>query len=177
MSAELEARLYRIESQLEELNKKLEKLEKLASYLEELEKDGTLPMMLKTLEILSHSFDALADTKNLRILSMLLSTVEGIAKIDPSLVTVLADSLGTCVAKTQRPEVIRQLKNPPEIGGIFGVLKLLKDPDVKKLLGLFYIYAKLIGGCLPKEMEPKLDHLEKLYEARLKMIEQQKAQG
>ena len=174
MSVEIEARLARIEAQLDELNRKLEKLGRLLSYLEEMERDGTLPLMLKSIEILSHSFDGLADTKNLRILAMLLSAVEGIAKIDPSLVTMFADSLGSCIAKTQRPEVMRQLKNPPEIGGIFGILKLLGDPDVKKLLGLFYIYAKLLGSCLPKEMEPKLEHLEKLYEARLRMLEQQK---
>ena len=173
MPETLEERISKIEKQLEELNQKLTVLEKIAKQLEELERTGTLPLLFKSIETLAHSFDAIATPKNLRLIAMLLSVVEGIGKIDPSLVTVFADSIGECISKTQRPEVIRQLKKPPEIGGVFGILKVLGDPDVKKLLGLLYIYAKLIGACLPKELEPKIEHLEKLYEARLKMLEQQ----
>ncbi len=174
MSESLEERIKRIEENLDRLNKRLESLDKITSYVEELERSGTLPLLLKSIDVITHSFDALADTKNLRLLSILLTVVEGISKIDPSLVTLFSDSLGNCMARTQTPEVMKQLKEAPEIGGLRGMLKILSDPDVKKLIGIIYIYAKLIGGCLPEEMKPKLEHLEKLYEARLKMLEERK---
>ncbi len=162
--------LERIEKKLEEITNTIKKLEPILERIEELERKGILDLMLKSIEKLAESFEMLADPKNLGLLASLLSTIEAFSRIDPSLFTVVTDSLSNCIVKTQTPEVIRTVANPPQIGGLFGILKMLNDPDVKKLLGLIYVYAKIIGGCLPEELKPKLEHLEKLYEARMKTV-------
>ncbi len=150
----------------------MERIERVMKRLEELEEKGVLATITKSLEKLVESFDAIAEPKNMRLVAMVLLLLEGVSKIDPSLVTVLADSMGTCAAKTQRPEVIRQIANPPEIGGLLGLMKILGDPDVKKLLGLLYVYAKIMGSCLPDELRKKASELESLYKIRLEMAKQ-----
>ncbi len=164
----VEERLARIEKEIEEMKKTLEKLLPLAEKVEELEKHGTLSFITKLVEKAATSFELLADPKNLTIATALLSAAEALAQIDPTLLTMVTDSLAKCAAKLQDPDALKMLTRPPEIGGLMGMLRLIGDPDVKKLLGLLYVYAKIIGGCLPAEVSKQAEHLQELYAERKK---------
>jgi uncharacterized protein YjgD (DUF1641 family) len=168
--ASVEERLERLEKRIDQIAQTLEKLEPLLERLEELERTGVLDMLLKTVERLADSFDLLADPKNVRLLATLLSASEMLAAADPQVVTILTDSMGACLKNLEKPETLEMLSKPPRIGGLTGAMRILGDPDVKKLLGLLYVYAKLLGSCLPDNLAKKASELKELYEARLKQL-------
>lgn len=164
----VEERLKKIEEEVEEIKKSVDRLAKLAEKFEELEKHNTLSFLAKLLEKLATSFETLADPKNLTLLTTVLSAAEALSQIDPTLVSMTTDSLSKCMRKLQDPNALKMLANPPEIGGLMGLLRIVGDPDVKKLLGLLYVYAKLVGGCLPQELKRQAEHLQELYAERTK---------
>ena len=164
----VEERLKKIEEEVEEIKRGIDRLTRLAEKLEELEKHNTLSFLAKLVEKLATSFEILADPKNLTLLTTLLSAAEALSQIDPTLVSMTTDSLSKCMKKLQDPDALKMLANPPEIGGLMGLLRIVGDPDVKKLLGLLYVYAKLVGGCLPQELRKQAEHLQELYAERAK---------
>lgn len=154
-----------IKRSLDELSAKIERIEALASKLEELERKGTLDMLVKMVDDLTEAFLILGDAKTMKMLALLMSAFDSLSEIDPNLITMIADSISPCVKKTERPEFAAKVAEPPKIG-ILGLISMLRDPDVQRLIGLTYFFAKSMGGCFLEQLKEKAKHLRALYEER-----------
>ena len=66
----------------------------------------------------------------------------------------------------QEPDLDRAVANPPKVGGIFGLLGAMKDPDVQRGLGIMFALLKALGKAATelKEINEEAEKVNKRQE-------------
>jgi len=129
------------EVRVEELVEEVRRLRELVEAMYE-----RLGPVLRVVDELMH---LMASEEFFKVVTPAMSAVSAIEKADSNALNAATYASLLCALRGFEKVVKEGI---PEVGGMLGMLKLLNDPDVKKLLGLLYAVAKAAAPCLDKEL-------------------------
>ncbi len=144
----------------ERKEKALERLMDLAAKWQE---EGIIDFLEGMTDIAMDSLSYITDPKVLKMMTNLMYFAGLLSKVDPTMIYVMVGNFGKELEKNM---TIDTFKNPPKVG-IFGLLKMMNDPDVQRALGFMFLMLKAFGKSIDesaKTFVPMMEQMEKQFE-------------